>query len=122
MRESLVTLGILKSPVLAWSSELQAKVSQKELTEDEEDPGKFSKVEKLISHQNCIIGELTAMNRALTDRASELEHQCVTIQNGEHSRSPAPRVAIQPSPEDDASKPKSCDIKAFPRSPAAVWF
>ncbi|KAG3048074.1 hypothetical protein PI125_g26766 [Phytophthora idaei] len=60
--------------MLAWSSELQAKATQKDLEETEGDEEKLTREEKLINHQNRIIGELIAMNRALTDRVNLLEH------------------------------------------------
>ncbi|KAG3101325.1 hypothetical protein PI124_g14845 [Phytophthora idaei] len=59
--------------MLAWSSELQAKATRKDLEETEGGEEKLTREEKPINHQNRIIGELIATNRALTDRVNLLE-------------------------------------------------
>ncbi|GMF59923.1 unnamed protein product [Phytophthora fragariaefolia] len=75
IRECLMTLGLSKAQVLAWSSELQGMVTQQDLEEAQGNGEGLTREEKLINHQNCIVGEPTAVNRVLTERVSRLEHQ-----------------------------------------------
>ncbi|KAK1935026.1 hypothetical protein P3T76_010792 [Phytophthora citrophthora] len=124
MRECLMTLGLSRSQVLAWSSELQIKTTEKELEAAEETEEKFSREVKLINHQNCIISELVSMNKALTERVRLLETKQSTCQDVSQS----PASSLEPAAEasavgrSDSNNAKSCGTKALPKSPAAMWF
>ncbi|KAK1930758.1 hypothetical protein P3T76_013715 [Phytophthora citrophthora] len=122
MRECLMTLGLSRSQVLAWSSELQIKTTEKELEAAEETEEKFSREVKLINHQNCIISELVSMNKALTERVRLLETKQSTCQDVNQS----PSSSLEPAAEasavgrSDSNNAKNCGTKALPKSPAAM--
>ncbi|GMF47667.1 unnamed protein product [Phytophthora fragariaefolia] len=117
-----MTLGLPKAQVLAWSSELQGKVTQQDLDEAQGNGEGLTREEKLINHQNCIIGELIAMNRALTERVSRLERQDDVGQGDAASNRHGSAVTPQISCAETTSAPKSCGSKALPKGPAAIWF
>ncbi|GMF59486.1 unnamed protein product [Phytophthora fragariaefolia] len=52
IRECLMMLGLSKAQVLAWSSELQGKVTQQDLEEPQGNGEGLTREEKLINHQN----------------------------------------------------------------------
>ncbi|OWY91541.1 LOW QUALITY PROTEIN: hypothetical protein PHMEG_00039836 [Phytophthora megakarya] len=122
MRECLMALGIQKSQVLKWSSELQRHATEKELEISEQSDEKFTREEKLINHQNCVISELMAMNRSLAKRVSELERNSG---DGNPQRS-SPLAGNEGTPQDRLSRSsptaKTCGSKAQPKGPASIWF
>ncbi|GMF46133.1 unnamed protein product [Phytophthora fragariaefolia] len=93
-----MTLGLSKAQVLAWSSELQGKVTQQDLEEAQ------------------------AMDRALTERLSRLERQDDVGQGDVASNPHGSAVTPQISCAETTSAPKSCGSKALPKVPAAIWF
>ncbi|EGZ25523.1 hypothetical protein PHYSODRAFT_486186 [Phytophthora sojae] len=62
------------------------------------------------------------MNRALTERVTQLESQRDVGQGDSSTSLPAPVVAPQSHCEDSATVSKSCGSKALPKGPAAIWF
>ncbi|KAK1940992.1 hypothetical protein P3T76_007698 [Phytophthora citrophthora] len=124
MRQYRMTAGVTKSQVFAWSSELQSKATKQELEAAEETEENFSRKIKLINHQNCIIGELMAMNRALTDRVNLLQNQLNPPQDdSQNALGASEQAAAAPIVQDDVgNNHKSCGSKAHPMSPAAIWF
>ncbi|KAG3038214.1 hypothetical protein PC121_g23979 [Phytophthora cactorum] len=122
MRECLMTLGLSRTQMLAWGSELQAKATRKDLEETEGDEEKLTREEKLINHQNRIIGELIAMNRALTDRVNLLEHAGGISQADISSTPPVNSLQTREVYSESSTKSKTCGSKALPKGPAAIWF
>ncbi|KUF94867.1 hypothetical protein AM587_10001793 [Phytophthora nicotianae] len=120
MRECLMAVGLSRAQMLAWSSELQGKVTRKDLVENEVDEEKLTREEKLINHQNRIIGELIAMNRSLTDRVSLLERGVSQAVASSSPSSNATQVGADCS--ESPAKSKTCGSKALPKGPAAIWF
>ncbi|KUF94055.1 hypothetical protein AM587_10006962 [Phytophthora nicotianae] len=120
MRECLMAVGLSRAQMLAWSSELQGKVTRKDLVENEVDEEKLTREEKLINHQNRIIGELIAMNRSLTDRVSLLERG---VSQAVASSSPSSNATqVDADCSESPAKSKTCGSKALPKGPAAIWF
>ncbi|KAG2999244.1 hypothetical protein PC128_g22500 [Phytophthora cactorum] len=108
--------------MLAWSSELQVKATRKDLKETDGDEEKLTKEEKLINHQNRIIGELIAMNRALTDRVNLLEHAGGFGQADVSSTPPANAAQTREVYSESSTKSKTCGSKALLIGPATIWF
>ncbi|KAG4037461.1 hypothetical protein PC123_g26975 [Phytophthora cactorum] len=122
MRECLVTLGLSRTQMLPWSSELQAKATRKDLEETEGDEEKLTREKKLINHQNRTIGELIAMNRALTDRVNLLEYAGGVGQTDVSSTLPVNSTQTREVYSESSTKSNTCGSKALPKGPAAIWF
>ncbi|KAG2981726.1 hypothetical protein PC120_g24764 [Phytophthora cactorum] len=108
--------------MLPWSSELQAKATRKDLEETEGDEEKLTREKKLINHQNRTIGELIAMNRALTDRVNLLEYAGGVGQTDVSSTLPVNSTQTREVYSESSTKSNTCGSKALPKGPAAIWF
>ncbi|KAG2810094.1 hypothetical protein PC129_g16174 [Phytophthora cactorum] len=104
------------------SSELQAKATRKDLEETEGDKEKLTREEKLINHQNRIIGELIATNRALTDRVSLLEQAGGVGQADVSSTLPANTTQTREVYSASSTKSMTGGSKALPKGTAAISF
>ncbi|GMG16289.1 unnamed protein product [Phytophthora fragariaefolia] len=70
----------------------------------------------------CIIGELIAINRALPERVSRLERQNDAGQGDAAINRHGSAVTPQISCAETTSAPKSCGSQALPKGPEAIWF
>ncbi|OWZ04109.1 hypothetical protein PHMEG_00024043 [Phytophthora megakarya] len=95
---------------------------KKELEPAEERDEKFSREIELTNHQNCIIGELISMNRALTERVHLLENKHAIPQDDDQKSSSEQAAPAPVSDQDTVNKPKTCGNRALPKSPSAIWF
>ncbi|KUF64609.1 hypothetical protein AM587_10016902 [Phytophthora nicotianae] len=100
-----------------------SKATDQKLETAEETEEKFSREIKLINHQNCIIGELIAMTRALTERVNQLEGRITTQDDTQEILPSSVQEAEAPNDRGDGdNKTKTCGKKSLPKRPSTIWF
>ncbi|ETP10003.1 hypothetical protein F441_14247 [Phytophthora nicotianae CJ01A1] len=115
--------GLTKTHILAWSSGLQSKATEKELEAAEETEEKFSRESKLINHQNCIIRKPIAMNTALTERVKQLESRITTQDDTQEILPSSGQEAGAPNIRGDGgNKTKTCGANALLKAHLPFWF
>ncbi|GMF43757.1 unnamed protein product [Phytophthora fragariaefolia] len=82
----------------------------------------FTREEKLINLQNCVINELVALNQDLSKRVETLEKRVASQGAGDFCRISDTVPSSDLNHNSHTKDGKSCGSKAHPKSSAAVWY
>jgi len=120
MRSCLFSLDIGMPELLARSSALQTHAIRAS-AEPQPSGQKFTKEERLINHQNCVINSLLDTNRQLAARLDALE-QCLAPATSNTIATP-PRSSSTTEPATSVAEPAQIKKReAAKASAAALWF